>query len=308
MESIYHNPSHPAAFGGRKPLQTAGNFKTKDVDLFLKSNKVYRKFKRNQTKFKRARIFVGSVAHMFQADLMDVQKLSRKNAGHNFILILVDAFSRFLIAKPLKNKSAVEVSKALSEAFSELKMKGLLAPSPLLATDLGTEFWNSHVKTVLGNYNISHFALRAPKKASLAENSGRYLMDRIYKFMYFSNKDRWIDHLQSFVNAKNSRRNPRLANLAPKDVNYDNQAKVYESLYPDRFDRHESQPLAIGQRVQMAYDAIPFHKSYKGYFKDNIYEIKNRVDYNGIYRYALIDTQDNYPISGTYYAEELQPF
>ena len=93
MENIYHNPRHPAAFGGRKALQQAGNYTQKAVENFLNNDKVYRKFKRNKTKFRRARIFASSMAYMFQADLMDVQKYSQKNKGYKFILIIIDCFS-----------------------------------------------------------------------------------------------------------------------------------------------------------------------------------------------------------------------
>jgi hypothetical protein len=309
MDAIYHNPSHAAAFGGRSALRKAGNFEKKAVDKFLNSDKVYRKFKRNRTKFKRARIFVTSMSHIFQADLMDIQKLSRANSGYRYILIVVDAFSRYTVAKPLKRKGATQVAEALDDVFQELKEADMLAPRVLLATDLGTDFWNSKVRTVLTKYNVSHYALRAPKKASIAENSGRYLMDRLYKYLYLKGDDRWVDNLKDFVKAKNSRRNRRLDNLTPAEVNYENQSKVYESLYADRYDRKNiAPPLEIGQKVQMAIDTLPFHKSYRGYFKDTVYEIKSRVDYNGIYRYSLVDTTDGVQVSGTYYSEELLPF
>jgi hypothetical protein len=308
MDSIYHNPSHPAAFGGRSALQKAGNFEREAVRKFLNSDKVYRKFKKNRTKFKRARIFVSSMSHMFQADLMDIQKLSRANNGYRYILIVVDAFSRFTVAKPLKRKDATQVADALDEIFQELKEADRLAARALLATDLGTEFWNSKVRSVLDSYNISLYPLRAPKKASIAENSGKYLMDRLYRYLYFKGDDRWIDNLKDFVKAKNSRRNPRLTNLAPDQVNYENQSKVYESLFGDRFEKKNSIPLEVGQKVQMTVDTLPFHKSYRGYFKETIYEIKSRIDYNGIYRYTLVYTTDGVQVSGTYYAEELLPF
>jgi hypothetical protein len=309
MDKIYHNPSHPAAFGGRDALQKAGNFEKKAVEKFLNSDKVYRKFKRNKTKFERARIFVNSMSYAFQADLMDIQKLSRANSGYRYILIVVDTFSRFTIAKPLKRKGATHVAEALDETFQELKEAGMLAPRVLLATDLGTDFWNSKVREVLTKYNVTHYPLRAPKKASIAENSGRYVMERLYKFLYFKGDDRWVDNRKDFVKAKNNRRNRRLGNLTPAEVTYKNQSKVYESLYADRYDRkNATPPLEVGQRVQMAIDTLPFHKSYRGYFKDTIYEVKSRVDYNGIYRYSLVDTTDGVQVSGTYYSEELLPF
>jgi hypothetical protein len=303
MEKIYHNPKHPAAFGGVRALQKAGNFK--NAKEYLLKNKTYRKFKQSKRKFQRARIFVSSMAHIFQADLMDMQKFSRKNQGYRYILILVDVFSRFLVAKPLKNKSADEVATALDEAFNYLKGDDLLAEYVMLGTDLGTEFWNTKTELIKEKYNIAHFPLRAPKKASLAEITGRYLIERIRKYMFANETEKWIDKLDDFVQARNSRKTKSLGNYAPKDVNYNNQAEVYETLYSDRFDRHKRKPLEIGAKVQIALERLPFHKSYHGYFSDKVYIVKHKNDYNGIFRYKIADSEDNIEIMGTYYADEL---
>jgi hypothetical protein len=243
---------------------------------------------------------------MYQSDLFDMQKFAHSNKGYRYILVVVDAFSKKVTARPIKRKSKEFVAAAMEDIFTEISNSGLLAPNALMASDLGTEFWNENVRKVFEKFNISHYGLRPPKKASIAEISGRYLIGRIRKYFYHSNTTRWIDNLQDFVLAKNSRPNKKLGGLSSSEINYDNQEKVFQEAYtqPDK----QVTPLDIGRRVQISLDRLPFHKSYYGYFSDKVYIIKNRIEYNGLYRYTLIDESDNASIAGSYYAEELQPF
>jgi hypothetical protein len=303
MDAIYHNPAHYAAFGGRDVLQHASQSTRAKAEQYLLKNPVYRKFRQARKKFDRARIFVSSIGHQFQADLMDLQKFARQNKGYKYVLVVVDAFSRFTLARPLKNKSGPEVADAMASILAELRSRNKLGAIVLLATDLGTEFWNQYADVVYKKFNVNHFALRAPKKCGIAENSGRYLINRIYQHMEHKSQNKWVDLLPDFVKAKNARPNKTLG-MAPADVNFENQATVYEKLYPPPTSKPQT-PLPIGTKVNMAMDTLPFHKSYHGYYSDKVFVVKHRVNYDGIYRYTLLDPEDNMEISGTFYAQEL---
>ena len=43
------------------------------------------------------------------ADLIDYRKYSRKNGGMKYILVIIDAFSRFAYTAPLKFKTSAEL-------------------------------------------------------------------------------------------------------------------------------------------------------------------------------------------------------
>jgi len=75
----------------------------------------------------------------WQADLIDFQKYNER--GFKWILTVVDVFSKYLWALPLKNKSAEEVKEAFSCIFKERRLI-------VLQTDNGKEFRN----TVLADY------------------------------------------------------------------------------------------------------------------------------------------------------------
>ena len=223
MEATYTNINHPAAFGGVDRLRRATNKSRKETREYLRKNSTYRKFFRNKTKFERARILVASLGHIFQADIFDLQKFSRQNKGFKYILVVVDCFSRLVKARPLKTKGATDVSIALKEMFNDFKEEDRLAYKSLIGTDRGNEFYNKEVDKVFDEFHIHHYALYPPKKASLAEISGRYLLDRIYKYMHAKSTKNWVDDLGSFVDAKNKRLNKSLGGIASNQVTFENQ-------------------------------------------------------------------------------------
>ena len=52
-------------------------------------------------------------------DLIDVQKFSEHNDGYKYIMTIIDCFSRYAMAIPMKSKRTAEVIARLSKAFKE---------------------------------------------------------------------------------------------------------------------------------------------------------------------------------------------
>ena len=67
---------------------------------------------------------------------MDLVKLTKTEGGNQYICVMVDYFTKWAEAYPLKSKCAVEVTKCIVEFVYKFG-----APQRLL-TDQGTEFKN----------------------------------------------------------------------------------------------------------------------------------------------------------------------
>src|SRR5436190_20047320 len=52
---------------------------------------------------------------LWQADLNDMRGISKHNKGVNYLLTVIDVFSKMLWVKPLKTKSGTEVAKAFKQ-------------------------------------------------------------------------------------------------------------------------------------------------------------------------------------------------
>jgi hypothetical protein len=299
---VYFDLEHPAGYAGIQQLQKATGYPKRKVKKFLDNQPVYRKFRVPKRKFKRAQIKATSLGVWFMADLFDMQKSANLNSGYKWILLVVDSFSRLIVCRGLKNKSGSETASGLSEIFSELTNKKLLAPQVLLATDLGTEFYNKECDKVYKEFNISRYCLRAPIKCSLAEISGRYLLDRLFKHMEQNKTKRWIDYLEAAVEGKNKKKNRKTANLAPCEINFDNQDDVYNSLYGNKV--IEPFTLLIGDKVLVSKDRLPFAKARHGYYIEKVYRVI-AIHKHNVPRYSLAEDDSGEPIQGTWYAEEL---
>lgn len=69
--------------------------------------------------YQRNIVIVTGIDDQWNVDLMDMAKFAKYNNGHNFILVVIDIFSKYLLLRSLKNKQGESVSKALTEIPSE---------------------------------------------------------------------------------------------------------------------------------------------------------------------------------------------
>jgi hypothetical protein len=89
--------------------------------------------------------------HQCQIDLIDHQKYSnrRENKNCNWIMVVIDIWSRKVFLRPLKNKMAISTRNALEDIFKEYLPENV-------RTDGGGEFFGEF-KELLNDSNIKHW-------------------------------------------------------------------------------------------------------------------------------------------------------
>ena len=75
------------------------------------------------------------------------------NSGYKYILTVIDVFSKFAWAIPVKSKG----SKDMVEAFQTLFKKSAPRVPTRLQTDAGLEFLNKEVQSIFKKHNIHNF-------------------------------------------------------------------------------------------------------------------------------------------------------
>ena len=117
LASIYLDPSQPASFGGLDAVYRAvkekgkNKISRKQVRDWLSQQDVYTLHKPAQRRYKRSRVIVFGIDEQFQADLVDLQNLSRYNKGYKYLLTCIDIFSKYAWVLPLKSKQGQELVK-----------------------------------------------------------------------------------------------------------------------------------------------------------------------------------------------------
>lgn len=133
LAARYYEPSVRGSFGGAKALAAASGVPERVVKKWVTFENPYSLHAPRKLKFKRNRMKVMTLHDTYQIDLCDMQELAKYNSGYRYIMTIIDCFSRFLWAVPLKNKSGPEVAAALETLFAK--------QAPLrIHTDKGTEF------------------------------------------------------------------------------------------------------------------------------------------------------------------------
>ena len=150
------------------------------------------KYRRIKVKYPHHNVLSRALRYQYQADLVNFSALKRDNHSFTFLLTIIDIFSRFALAIPIKSKNGSHVATALEKAFKVMK------PPRKLQTDMGKEFYNSHVKRVLNRYRVHHFSIDQPLKAQIVEHFNRTLREMLKQSMADRKSLDYISMLSDF--------------------------------------------------------------------------------------------------------------
>lgn len=109
------------------------------------------------------------------ADLVDMRSLSADNEEFKYMMV-IDVFSKFGWAVPLKFKTGVAVRDGLEGIFSKFRCKRLWV-------DKGTEFYNKDVKKMLGKYKIPLYSTENFEKCSVVERWNLTIKSQLWRFL-----------------------------------------------------------------------------------------------------------------------------
>ena len=135
---------------------------------------------------------VSGIDKIWAADLADMTALSKDNEGVNFLLLVIDIFSKYGWIVPLKNKKGETVANALKTIFKERKPEKLW-------TDKGREFYNKDVKDLVELYSTEN-----EEKSSIVERWIRTMKEKMWKYFTDSNTYNYMDVLPDLVKDYNN--------------------------------------------------------------------------------------------------------
>lgn len=295
LKNIYFNPKDPNGFGGRTALAKSvkGLFKEKDVYHWLDGQDTYTLHKPIIKKFKRNKYVTYAIDELWQADLVDMKHLNKYNDGFNYILTVIDVFSKYAWCKSLKTKKSIEIKNAFKDIFKSRK------PSNL-QTDKGKEFVSKIFKKFLSSHNVNFFVANNPDvKAAVIERFNKTLKTRMQKYLTYAKTFKYIDVLNDLVYSYNHRFHSTIK-MAPFEVNQYNSLLLRDSAN----NKPKKPKLKRGQYVRITRYKHIFEKGYEINWSREIFKIKN-VQKRLLPVYEIEDLAGE-PIEGTFYEKELQ--
>lgn len=231
----------------------------------------------------------------FQADLVDMQKYSNENNSFKYLLTVIDVFSKYAWAVPVKSKSAEDITRAMKSVLSEGKIP------KNLQVDQGSEFYNSQFKPLMQKYKINLYSTYSNLKASIIERFNRTLKTWMWKEFSFRGNYKYIDILDKLMERYNSKVH-RTIGMRPKDVTSKNEAALLKKLNV-KMTKSKKPKFKKGDKVRVSVAKHIFEKGYTPNYTTEIFEIERVAPTNPV-TYHLKDYK-NEPIAGGFYEQEI---
>lgn len=249
--------------------------------------------------FKRRHVIVKGLNDLIQADLVEMIPYARINKGNRYILVVINVFSKFVWAEPVKRKTGKDVTDAMWKILSEMKH-----PPSNLHTDWGTEFYNKNFQKLMTEFKINHYSTYSNLKASIVERVNRTLKNLMWKQFSLQGTYKWINILQDIVQKYNNTRHST-HRLKPSQVNSKNEKKILQTAYSHlkTIDPKRAK-FKIKDYVRLSKYRQAFSKGYTPNWGNEVFQIR-KLNRTNPTTYLLKD-QINEVVQGAFYTEELQ--
>ena len=131
------------------------------------------------TKFRRERIIPLYKDKTWSADLIDKSSLCKNKNNCKYILTVIDIFTKYAWAIPLKNKSGLSITNGFKTILSEGPQGGSESQQPeKLCVDRGNEFYNKTFKPLLKENETKLYSTYSVLKAIFIERFNRTLFNK----------------------------------------------------------------------------------------------------------------------------------
>jgi len=247
--------------------------------------------------FSRRHVVVKGLNDLLQADLVEMIPYAKENKNYKYLLTVINAFSKFAWAVPLKTKTGLEVEEAIKSILSGMKT----IPSNI-QTDDGKEFFNKDFKHLVKKYGINHYSTYSGLKASIVERFNRTLKNKMWKQFSMQGNYKWLDILKPLVDKYNDTKHSTIK-MKPNQVNRKNEKKLLKTVY-SRIKIFNGAKFKMGDNVRISKNRHIFEKGYTPNWTTEVFSIR-KVQITNPVTYLLEDYQQQ-PVKGGFYEYELQ--
>ena len=209
------------------------------------------------------------------------------NRGSRYIFVILDNFSKYLWAIPLKNKYSQTITNEFSNILPTSKRKNLKTES-----DRGSEFYNSIFQNFLKTKNIQHYSRFTDKIPSIAEQVVRTLRNLLKKPVFLAENADWLSELPSVTMKYNNTIHSSIKKNLLQASKKSNEKIVYNDLKDNRESRKPK--FKLGQSVRSSDIRRVFSKGDSTNYSYKLYTITEVIhDTIASYRIDLLPERYN---------------
>jgi len=310
LRDVYYEPAKAGSFGSAQALSEAAGVSLARTKLWLSKQLTYTLHKSARRRYVTRPYRTNKIDGQWQADLVEMIEFQHVNDGYRYLLTVIDLFSRYAWARPIRTKSAQDVTRAFRDILAQNNRK-----PKKLQTDNGREFENAPFQLMLADNDIGFFTISSAYKAAVVERFNRTLKGKMWKYFTHTGSHRWLDVLPRLLQSYNAS-NHRGIGMPPSQVNYQNEMQLWERQQtrgPQKVTQRDNHPvLEIGDTVRISHVKKVFNKGYLPGWTDQVYTVHRviitpKIDdaYSGPVQYIIRDSNGE-NIRGAFYGFELQ--
>ena len=217
------------------------------------------------------KIIYNQIDEIWSIDLADFSDYkTSNNKGFRYIFIVIDDFSKYLWAIPLKNKYSQTITNDFSNILTTSKRK----PNKI-ESDCGSEFYNSIFQNFLKSKNIHHYSQFTDKGPSIAERVIRTVRNLLKKPVFEKGNADWLSELQSVIKQYNNTVH-HSTKMKPIDASKKSNEKIVYSNLQDK--RKILNPkFKLGQLVRVSDIKRVFSKGDSTNYSYKLYTITDVI-------------------------------
>ena len=299
MSDVYYNIKHPAGFASITKLAKATGLSQKVVKEWFKEQPAYTLHRQARKKYPTRQYIVHEIDEQWQADLAEVGLIANYNDGYRYILTVIDIFSRYAWARPLKSKRGEDVAAAFKDIFEEGRIP------KRIQTDQGREFENRLVQNLFAQHHIELFSVKSAYKAALVERFNRTLKHRIWRYFTAENRHMWVDVLQDAVHAYNHSVH-RIIKRKPAEVTADDVGEMRYLMTKRPKPPRGNDDVNVGDTVRISKVKSVFDKGYLPSWTEEIFTVSD-INYKDRPTTYKLKDYNNDEVDGSFYRYEIQP-
>ena len=261
-------------------------------------------FSPQTTKIRRERIIPLYKDETWSAGLIDKSSLSKCNKNYKFILTVIDIFTKFAWAIPLKKKSGLSITNGFKIVLGESPQSGSESRKPeklwvvvVMVSYRGSEFYYKTFKSLLKENETKLYSTYSDLKAVFIERFNRTLLHLENKPMFINGNGNWVNILNDAVVTYNNNIHSTI-NMTPVDASNNPDKVKYTFSFKNIKPKHK-----VGDYVRNADKRNIFSKLYTSNWNRELFQVKEVLKTQPpTYKIEYINGEI---IEGKYYEQEL---
>lgn len=208
---------------------------------------------------------------ILQVDLADFSDISTTNDNYKWLLCAIDVFTRKSYVIPLKNKTSVTVTHAMSKIIENEK------PS-IINCDKGSEFISKEFKKLMNDNNIEirYVEVGDHHKLGIVDRFIRTLRSLINRYQTAYKTTRFINVLNKLVNNYNNSYHTGIRGI-PNEVNEIKLTRLNNKKYNNAL--KEEIKFNINDSVRYLKNKVLFEKGSQPNWSTTIYKIIDMTEH-----------------------------